>query len=289
MSDILLSLLLAASPPACDPMPGWQELASEADGKYLIFGELHGTVEAPLAVGEYVCAAAQQGPVLLAIEFSATSNDAFQRAWSAPPEKFRETVFRELPQWGKRNDGVASEAMLAMLQRLHLLKSSGRRIDIVAFNGAKNDTQRAAFADLPGQEPHEAAQAANIRIASMAADYRHVVILAGGLHAKKSPSTIRAVEMRPMAMMLSYPQQVVSLRMHSTGGEAWYCTLREDVQLKPDTAVTHELLDCSGHKEKASSTYLERGFYIDKSVYPDAFDGVFELGRITASPPPSKD
>ncbi len=289
MSALVMALSLATAPAPCEPLPAWEDVANEAHGKYLIFGEAHGSAEAPDAVAEYVCAVAEEGPVLLAIEFSAATDDGFQRAWAASVEKFRETLFAEIPEWGQRQDGVASGAMLSMLERLHVLKSSGRAIDIVAFNGAKNDAQRAAFAELPGQESHEAAQAANIREAAQMRAYRHVVVLVGGLHAQKFPTTVGSHAIRPMAMLLDRKEQVISLRMNTAGGESWSCQLREGLEIDPSKPVTDEMIDCRAYSEVASREVLERGLYLDDRLYPGRYDGAFALGPITASAPAAID
>ncbi len=53
--------------------------------------------------------------------------------------------------WAERDDGVGSESMLAMLVALHHEARTGRRIDIVAFSGVKDEAQARQFAQLPGQ------------------------------------------------------------------------------------------------------------------------------------------
>ena len=285
MFGVLLAVSAALQVPACDPLPGWGEVAEEAQGKYLLFGESHGSAESPAVVAEYVCAVAQDGPVLLAVEFSSTNDEGWQRAWAAPPDRFRETLLTEVPEWRGRSDGVASEAMLAMLERLHALKSSGLPIDIVAFNGASGDAQRAAFTGLPGQEPHEAAQAANIRKAAQMKDYAHVVVLVGNLHAMKAPVSLGGVTIRPMAMMLAEPEHVVSLDMHTDGGETWGCQLRDDVEIDPTRPITDDMIQCAAHPSGASRPAMTPGFHLRKRGEGEFYDGLFALGPVTASPP----
>lgn len=269
-------------------MPGWEEVASAASGKYLILGESHGSAEAPAATAEYVCAVAKQGPVLLAIEFSSRDNAGFQRAWNAPHAEFRQRLFAEVSDWGTRPDGVASTAMLTMLERLHALKTAGRQIDIVAFNGASGDAQRAAFAELPGQEPHEAAQAANIREAAQARGFVHIVVLGGNLHARKTPTTLRGLAVRPMANLLARSDRVISLNMHSEGGETWSCYLKPEAAIDPAKPITNGMIECGPSSSGASRPELPRGFHLDASLAPGRYDGVFALGPVTASPPPSR-
>ncbi len=284
-----LPFALAASltTPACEPMPGWQELANEARGKYLVLGESHGSNEAPGATAEYVCAVADEGPVLVGIEFDSTFDESWQIAWDAPHSEFRRVLFAEISEWGRRNDGVASIAMLALVERLHALRSAGADIDIVAFNGAKDDAQRAAFAQLPGQEPHEAAQAANIREAAQRRNYAHVVVLVGNLHARKAPVTVGSSTFRPMAMLLAEPHRVVSLTMHTEGGETWNCQLAEGVVIEAGKPITDEMLDCSGHRIGTSGPERTRGFHLDAGANEGVYDGLFALGPVTAAPLPA--
>lgn len=291
MVSLALTLALASGvpAPACDPLPGWQEVADEARGKYLVLGESHGSAEAPAATAEYVCAVAEDGPVLLAIEFSSPDNAGFRRAWAKPHDELRAALFTEVSDWGTRQDGVASLAMLEMLERLHALKEAGRTIDIVAFNGANGDAQRAAFAGLPGQEPHEAAQAANIREAAQARDYAHVVVLVGGFHAEKLPAVLGDTPTRPMANLLAPADRVVSLNMHSDGGETWSCQLAVGADFDPAKPVTTDMVSCKAHEAGASSPAMERGFHLNRSASPQRYDGVFALGPVSASPPPSID
>ena len=75
----------SASQPAvanrvCEVLPGWSEVAEASKSRFLIFGETHGTQEAPRAVQEFVCQLASD-PVLLAVELDSSSNDDLQSAW----------------------------------------------------------------------------------------------------------------------------------------------------------------------------------------------------------------
>ena len=285
MIDLFLAAAAALQSPVCSALPGWKSVAERSAGKYLVLGEMHGSSESPEAVADYVCAVAEDGPVLLAIEFSSTDNADWQRAWSAPHSRFREILLGQVEEWNGREDGVASEAMLAMLVRLHALKEAGLDIDVVAFNGANGDAQRAAFAGLPGQEPHEAAQAVNIRAAAGQRDYAHMVVLVGNLHARKTPTSLGPVTIRPMAMLLAGPERVVSLDMHTDGGETWGCQLRDDVEIDPAKPITDDMIACAAHRTGPSRPQLSRGFHLEPRGEDEAYDGVFALGPVTASQP----
>ena len=113
----------------CDLPPGWSEVAGRG-ARYIVFGEVHGTREAPAFVGDVACGLAFDGErLLVAIEQDSSRNAALQIAWQQPDERFAAALRRT--GWVERNDGVGSEAMFAMLLRLHRLWAGGRQIDIV--------------------------------------------------------------------------------------------------------------------------------------------------------------
>ncbi|RGP39713.1 hypothetical protein BPTFM16_02670 [Altererythrobacter insulae] len=291
MITFALAAAISAVPIACDPLPGWDTIAEAADGKIFVIGESHGTVEAPTAVAEYVCAASETRAILVAIEFPSTSNDDFQRAWELPRSDFADALRSEVPDWRGREDGVASQAMFDMLVRLHALKETGRDISIVAFNGAKDDAQRDKFAHLPGQEPHEAAQAENIRTGWEEGAYHQTVVLVGSLHATKSVIDLNGTKIRPMANQIASAENVLSLRMVHRGGEHWGCQLRTDIEIDPSKQITDDMVICAAHPAGAWSNTPTPGYHLGYSPDKAAFDGVLSLERITASPPavPKKD
>lgn len=282
-----LSLALASPLPACAPMQGWEEVAEAADGKFLIFGEMHGSAQSPQAVAEYICAASQTRSILLAIEFSSTSDEGFRAAWAGPHDEFRDRMLDHVPEWKGRPDGVGSVAMLDMLVRLHALKEAGRPIDLTSFNGARDQAQREAFAHLPAQEPHEAAQAANIRQASERGAYHQTVVLVGNLHARKQPVDMGPEPWRPMGMFLAAPEHIVSLQMAWDGGASWSCQMAADAAIEPGQPITDDMIECRAFptgSAKRGAPGEGMGFY-PEPFEDGAYDGYFHLGTIDASPP----
>src|SRR3546814_2434814 len=73
--------------PDCAMPQGWPAIA-ERRPHYVIFGETHGTREAPAFVGRIACALASDGErLLVAVEQSATDNAALQAAWRLRSEE----------------------------------------------------------------------------------------------------------------------------------------------------------------------------------------------------------
>ncbi|WP_320453213.1 hypothetical protein [Sphingomonas sp. CFBP8993] len=273
---------LVATP--CQVPPGWDQV----DAKVVVFGEMHGTREAPAFVGNLACALAARGErVLVAVEHDVINDDDFQKAWAMPEGSFVAALAKT--GWAERNDGVGSEAMLAMLVGLHRWAQMGRKIDIAAFNGSKDEAQARRFAQLPGQGPHDAAQAENIRVAAARQPYDHILVLTGNTHARKRPVTYTRIAFEPMAMRLARSVPVIALNMKSSGGTSWTCELKPGVVPKPNVPITDADVECAAHPlgkdaDLDRAPFIALGSLPGQQPDPD-YDGIFWLGPVTASPP----
>lgn len=288
----IASIPRAAAATECELPEGWDSVA-ESGAHFVVFGEMHGTAQSPRFVGETICALAAKGErVLLGIEMEATADAALQEIWRDSDEGFAERLVRDMPGWAGRNDGVASRDMLAMLARLHTLRSNGAQIDVVAFNGFRDATQRKHFEDLPGQGPHEAAQADNILTASKARSYVHVILLVGSMHARGAPVQFQGKTYRPMRTYLD-PNDTISLRMTYAGGEAWNCQITG--QPEPGTSISSNDIDCSAHPAgdpwglSGASRIVIGDLPPSDFAFGDAYDGYYFVKAITASPPAAAD
>lgn len=286
---MILAALAAVASITCSLPPGWAEVTASKP-RYVIFGETHGTEQSPAMIERTACALARRGErILIAVELSSTENDGLQAAWASPAQGFAERLVSAMPGWKGRGDGVASRAMLAMLVDLHALKSRGARIDVVAFNGARGPEQAARFKDLPGQGPHEAAQAENIRQAADSAPHDRVLVLVGSLHARKRPAESRGVTFEPMAMRLAAPGQIVSLRMVSGAGTMWNCLLKPGGHYSLSKQIVSDDIDCGSHPAGKTAAIhgppqVALGAPAGGEADP-AYDGYYWLGPITGSPP----
>jgi hypothetical protein len=226
--------------------------------------------------------------VLLAIEHDASSNAALQATWQLSDQAFP-SALRKIG-WAGRRDGVGSEAMFELLVRLHALRSDGRTIDIVAFNGFRDEEQRRKFANLPAQGPREAAQADNIRRAAENRAYDHVLVLVGELHARKIPVEEGPVSFKPMAMQLGASADVTSLEMKVSGGSMWNCLVRPRIKLEPGKPIPAGALDCGNHEIRFTGGEFGATPFIrlrppSRETPRIKFDGFYWLGRVSGSPP----
>jgi len=290
---ILGGLLLSLSSPlpaepvaACSLPEGWASISAPAP-RFVIFGEIHGTAEAPAFVGDVACGLLAQGKrVLLGIEFDATRNAQLQAVWRLSDAEFR----KQLPAvgWVGRTDGVASRAMFDLLVRLHALKDEGAGVDIVAFNGARDHAQQVRFEKLAGQGPHEAAQAENIADAARASSHDIVLVLVGNFHARRRPVGEGAEQFEPMAARLAPSGKVISLQFRQAGGTAWNCQLKPGLQLRHGDPIPADAIECADHPiqgdaEINRAPFVQLGAF--KNVANTDFDGFFWLGPVHGSPP----
>lgn len=272
---------------SCGIPNGWDQL-SRLNPRYVIFGEIHGTIEAPGFVGAVACALTKEGKrVLVAVELGAPDNPRLQEAWHSPGNTFETKLLSS--GWADRDDGVTSVAMLALLKRLHELKSSGSDISVVAFNGFSDYAQEHRLSSLPGQEPHEAAQAENIKEAANRSVYDYVLILAGVSHARKLEIDHAGEQYRPMAMFLENSGKVVSLRMATSGGTAWNCTLKPGITPQQENSVTSGMVECGNHPFMglpSPSNLAPLGLGNVPGMDDDpGYDGYFWLGPVSGSAP----
>ena len=129
----ILALLAASSAP-CTLPPGWNAVAARKT-PYVIFGETHGTLQAPEFVGNVVCALARQKKrVLLALEISSKEDADLQAAWRPPTDRVASSLVETVRDWDPDYAGCPmSQATLDMLVELHRQKARGAKIDVVAF------------------------------------------------------------------------------------------------------------------------------------------------------------
>lgn len=274
----------------CTLPEGWDEVTAN-EPRFIIFGESHGTREGPAFVGEVLCALARRGEkVLLATELTSTHDARLQAAWAQPMEAFADAL--RSGGWEQRDDGVGSVAMSELVTLARRLKEDGHEVGVTAFNGARDEAQRARFAHLPAQGPHEAAQAENIYEAAEAGGYTRVLVLVGSFHAVKRATRLGGVEMEPMAVKLARMGPSVSLTMRYAGGASWSCQARSDFDYTPGQPVPSDAIVCGehpsgGYGDPGEAPHMALGAFRGRPL--DDYDGYFWVGPISASPPAIRD
>ena len=278
---------LARNEVHCVAPAGWDAI-SERDPHFVVFGELHGTREAPDFFGSLACNLASNGQrLLIGIEFSPIFEEALQEAWNADEAKFDSLLLEA--GWKGREDGVASEAMFEMVRKLHRLKTAGHAIDITAFNGIGSEAQGKKFDSLPGQGPHEAAQAENLAMSAAAGRYDRVLVLVGNFHATRRSMDFGTGLFEPMAKRLEQYGSVVTLTAKNAPGTSWNCQRREGYDIEKDGPPTNDDIRCgaraTGGIDSLGSDRFISLYENNRDPEGTGLDGFFWIGEITASPP----
>lgn len=274
----------------CQMPPGWGEI-ERLHPRYVVFGEQHGTREAPAFVADVVCALALRGKrVLLAIEHEVIDDPALRRAWSLPHNRFAGALLRTA--WTPTEDGRDSEAMFEMVDRLHQVKARGAAISITAFNGMRDEAQEKRWSHLPSQGPHEAAQAENIHIAAARGKYDYVIVLTGGFHASRRSVGDGGSRFDAMASHLARSGRTVSLNLRSSTGTAWNCSTKPGVHIDIGRPLPPGAIECASfpyqdRPDLHRAPYMHIGALPGEDVTPD-YNGFFWVGRTTGSAPKKK-
>jgi hypothetical protein len=255
-----LLALAAASMPACPQVVGVEHLWAKAETRWVMIGEMHGTAEMPAAFGDMVCKAATDSgrPVTVALEQDVEMQPAIDAFIASDGGPAARAAFLKARMWnGKMQDGRASQAMLALYDRLRVLKQGGRIRAVVAFIPSMTGWK--------GDGPYNMELADMLRALPVAPNGL-ILAYMGSVHAAKSSVGQGAHAFLPAGADLA-PERTISLYIDSNGGAAWTCM--QD--------------GCAPHPMQARDA--KRGF-TPADRLPWRYDWIFELGApATASPP----
>jgi hypothetical protein len=262
-SFLLFSSLLACAhrwpeAPAVDcgaPIAGAEAVLQP--GATVLLGELHGTREVPRFVAGLACLAARQGPTVLGLELPETP--AFSEYLQSDGGPAARKALLASPFWADPyQDGRRSVAMLALLEQVRQWQRAGLPLELLLFDAA----------EAPPVTRDEA-MATRVRARRAARPQATFVVLMGNLHARKTQGAPWGdAAFRFLAGYL--PAPVTSLDVRSSGGTAWLCHSGKATDCGADLAATPP-----GAGEGVRLAPSREG----------AFDGTFDVGPFTASPP----
>lgn len=260
---------LAQAAEPCTPIAGAEDLVQRPNLHWLVVGELHGTKELPAAFGDLACIAAKvRGkPVTIGLEFPPDEQPRFDAYMASTGDAAARAALTQGATWrhGMR-DGRSSEAMLALIDRVRVMKAQGWVIRLLAIR------KQAPF--TPGKEFDPAAGelliGEGMREAGTADGL--TLILIGNVHA--AVRKFGNLAYAPAASVLP-ADQTVTLNFVYGSGDAWICTMPQ-----PGAAVT-----CQGRHLGGQPAPGSRAIRFDPS--PDMpWSGLFSAGTaISASPP----
>lgn len=258
----MLGLLSAAAIAACSPPEGTSALLERAE-RVIMIGELHGTAEAPQAVGEIACAASEQGPVVVALELEDTLQPTLDAFLAAPDDAAALATLDGSTLHNRAvQDGRTSQALLDLLMRVREMKAAGKYVSLHLFQ--PSSISRGEGLD---QAWYELNMGYLLSRARQTRPEARVIGLAGNIHARKTGFKDYPDLGVPAAGHLP-ARETLTLRIAQQGGFAWNCS-QDACGVNPSTAA---------YDTEARGVIL--GPFDD-----GAYDGILALGPWTASPP----
>ncbi|CAN5429383.1 hypothetical protein BH09PSE1_BH09PSE1_20770 [soil metagenome] len=201
--------------PVCAAPPDAALLWANPATRFVFVGETHGTTETPAAFAELVCEASATRPVVIAVEIPETLQAELD-AWMASDggASARDRLLGQAWWAVERADGRSSAAMLAMLERVRLLKAEGRDLTLRGYQPAR---QRPPGFD---QSYYENNMAGLLIEAAYARPDALVLALGGSLHARKTFSERHGFFFAAGHLGV---RNIRSVRTAYQGGRTWAC------------------------------------------------------------------
>ena len=188
------------------------------DHRLILIGELHGTRQVPELVAQIVRAYSEQGPVLLGLEIPNAEQEAFEHFLLSDGGTQAKSALLSGAFWQVRDmqhDGRRNYAVVELVETMRRLKSTGRAVDIVLYDGPSSQTISSMERDK--------AMADRIRRAFAAMPAGRFVTVSGNVHAMTERPSYAPAEMQ--TSMGSYLKDLdpFSVDISAAVGESWAC------------------------------------------------------------------
>lgn len=256
----------ASQPPSCPPVEGLAPLLEP--GAISLFGEMHGTAEAPTLFGDIVCGMLAAGrSVTVGLELpgdEAAALTAYLDSEGSPEDRAA-LLSRDLWQ-NPYQDGRTSVAMIGLIESLRQMRHAGKRLEVILFDLAT---------PASSSQERDRAMADRLQAAIEASSSDLFVVLTGNVHSRMSRGTPWDEGYEPMAYLASKSlpaRRWISLNLASAGGTAWICT-------------SGEASDCKARPIRGRSQERPRGIELSKELQDQPYHGTYYVGALTASRP----
>ncbi len=257
-----LAILLAIALSACGHKPN-PSIASKScptplgipNGKLLLFGEMHGSIEAPNLISNIACSLSSSEDVAVGLEIPSQDQPLIDKFLESQGTSADITALTSSEFWQKGKDGRSSKAMLQLIKDIRSLRENGRSIQIFAFDDQPNSTLERNIAIANGIRRFQATHK-NMRI----------IALMGNIHAMQGGITTENGPLITSAMLLS-DLNPVSITITNPAGTIWAC--------KPDCGI----------QSLTPRNQTERSPGFNASTAIGGYSYSYHLASITASPP----
>lgn len=200
---------------ACDSTISAESIPT--DVPLLIFGEIHGTKNAPEYVGDVICARLKSAPdskLTVALELPTAESEHLEAYLESQGSAKDRGRLLTSPFWQRdMQDGRSSVAMLALIERLRKWQRRATGLQVVAFDPVE---------DLRLGPTRDEAMAATIKQIVENTKPGLTVVLVGNLHAKRTPGFAGRADYKTLASVLDLPFK--SYNLIGPSGSYWACT-----------------------------------------------------------------
>ena len=207
----------------CPIIEGVDDLLGADAPNLIVFGEIHGTEEVPVFIGDVVCRSIELGyPTVLALEFSESEKQNIDTYLADPNEATAKNELLKTNYWRFRGqDGKTSKAMFQLLQRSKNYKIEGYDIELVLFDVAHDFVDKFQGKSRAVLESaREFKMAENLQKAINNYPNRKIIVLTGNYH---SPLWHHSDKRNEKFTMTSYlPRDMfLTLNINSQPGTVW--------------------------------------------------------------------
>ena len=231
------------------------QIQGTPDGELLLFGEMHGSIEAPALIVQLACFLSRSQHVAVGLELPSKDQsliDAYlvSNGTSSDQQKLTSSEF-----WQFGRDGRSSSAMLKLIENIRVLKKRGHPTDLFAFD------------DQPGTKLERNIAIANgIRRFHTSHPTTKIIALMGNIHAMEDPIHLGGREVVPSGSLL-HDLHPTSILIAYPRGTIWACM---------PTCGSHDLKAVGG---ETGALGFREGSPMGGYTY------TYYLRSITASPP----
>ncbi len=256
------------------PVAGMDEVLMP--GGVLLLGELHGTREIPAFVGTLGCHVASAGvPVVVGLELPHEEQRALRRYLKSRGDQEARAALTEGGFWRRPyQDGRSSEAIVALVERLRVLRAQGLSVSVFAFDAPGQGSQRAATMARRVLEVRKAAPRSTF------------LLLGGNVNARTARGAEWDETFTPMGWHLVRAKQPVrALDARYSRGTAWECKLVAGEGQKLDCGAFPAVPPAARPKDKSIFRGPRAFVELTPEHAHEGYDGIFYVGPLTASSP----
>lgn len=213
----LLALFFAApTQPSCNPIAGWEQVASNKKLRFVVLGEMHGTNEMPQIFLDAVCQTSGKRPVVVALELPENGQSAINSFLASNGDSKAKQAFLATDFWtNKFKDGRSSEAMFRLVDDLRRYYQEKKITAVIAF-------QPVIYSEHGSAEAYEKRMAEIIT--TKLPRKSTALVLVGNVHAMRTKLVRPSTQYLPMAGHLPKKETISFDIKSGAGSSAWVCT-----------------------------------------------------------------